>query len=189
MRTSGLVLGLVAAVCLAAAGETRQTAGQPSPARPVTFTGDIAPLLFDRCGTCHHTDGAAPFSLMTYPEARQRATQIAAMTRKRLMPPWKAVPGYGDFVGQHPLSNAEIELFQRWAADGAPEGEQRSLPTPRWPTGWQLGAPDLVVSLPTPFRLPAGGSDISRVFVFALDVTAVRFVRGLEFRPGSAGVI
>jgi Tfp pilus assembly protein PilF len=187
MRTSGFVLGLVIAVCIGAAAQPRQTGGRTASA-PVTF-GDVAPLLLDRCGMCHHPDGPAPFSLVTYPEARRRATQIAAMTRKRLMPPWKAVPGYGDFVGQHPLSDAEIELFERWAAAGAPEGERRSLPAPTWATGWQLGKPDLIVSLPAPFRLPAGGGDISRVFVFPLDVTGVRFVKGLEFRPGNAKVV
>jgi Flp pilus assembly protein TadD len=185
-RLAGTVaLGLVAGVCLSAAPQVQPR----TPLRPVTFTGDIAGLLFDRCGVCHHPDGAAPFSLLTYSEARQHATQIAAMTRRRLMPPWKAVPGSGPFVDQQPLSDAEIDRFQQWAAAGAPEGDHRPLPTPSWTEGWRLGSPDLIVTLPKPFLVPAGGGDISRVFVFPLRLSELRYVKGLEFRPGNSKVV
>src|SRR5258706_7579479 len=80
----------------------RQTI-QPSPV-PVTFNKDIAPIIFDRCGTCHHPGGMAPFSLLTYAAAKQRASLIAAVTKSRTMPPWKAEPGYGEFIGQQPLT-------------------------------------------------------------------------------------
>src|SRR4051812_38677194 len=107
-----------------------------APAAPVTFARDVAPIIFDRCGVCHHPNGSAPFSLLTYPAVRQRATQIAAVTKSRVMPPWKAEPGYGDFVGQRPLSAGEIDLVQRWLADGALEGDPRELPPPpRWSDG------------------------------------------------------
>ena len=72
------------------------------------------------------------------------------------MPPWKADPLDGPFVGQHPLTDAEISLIQQWSADGAPEGD--SAPTrvaAKWTEGWQLGKPDLVV---TALRLGTGDS-------------------------------
>ena len=106
--------------------------------RPVTFARDVAPIIFDRCGICHHPNGSAPFSLLTYPAARQRATQIAAVTKRRLMPPWKSEPGYGEFIGHRPLSDAEIGVMQRWLADGAPEGDPRDLP--RRPNGPKDGS-------------------------------------------------
>jgi tetratricopeptide (TPR) repeat protein len=158
-------------------------------AGPVTFTADIAPIIYERCGMCHHPDGAAPFSLLTYPSARQRATQIAAVTKSRFMPPWKSEPGYGEFVGQRPLGDAEIDLIQRWVADGAPEGDPRGLPQAAWTEGWQLGKPDLVVNLSRPYVLQADGTDVSRVFVLPLPVTTTRYVRGLEFRPGNPKVV
>jgi tetratricopeptide (TPR) repeat protein len=160
----------------------------PAPAGPVSFA-DIAPIMFDRCGMCHHPGGAAPFSLLTYPSARQRATQVAAVTKSRFMPPWKSEPGYGEFIGQRPLSDAEIDLIQRWVADGALEGDRRGLPQPRWTEGWQLGKPDLVVTLSRPYALQADGTDVSRVFVLPLPVNTTRFVRGLEFRPGNPKVV
>ena len=102
------------------------------------------------------------------------------------MPPWKVDPAGHRFIGLDPLSDTEITTLQRWVADGAREGDRRDLPTPpRWSGGWQLGQPDLVVTLPAPFELPAEGSDVSRVFVLPLAVDRQRYVRGIEFRANN----
>src|SRR5207244_1830692 len=124
-------------------------------ASPVTYTKDIAPLVADRCAMCHHPAGAAPFSLVTYADVKRRATQIADVTRRRFMPPWKADPENGPFVGQHPLSDAEIARIQQWVDAGAIEGEPGASRKASWTEAWQLGAPDLVVSLPQPYMLHA----------------------------------
>jgi len=160
---------------------------QPS----VTYSKQVAPLIADRCAMCHHPGGSAPFSLLTYPEVKRHATQIAAVTRTRFMPPWKADPSDGPFVGQHPLSDAEIRLFQQWADEGAIEGESNS-PAPRqqlWADGWQLGTPDLVVTLPQAYTLAPEGTDVFRIFAIPIPVDRVRWVRGLEFRPGNPKVV
>ena len=169
---------------------TIEHADQRGPADPPTFSKDIAPILFDRCGSCHHPDGPAPFSLLTYAAARQRASLIARVTRTSVMPPWKSEPGYGDFVGHKHLSDAQLDLIQRWAAAGAPEGDPGDLPPPpTWVAGWQLGTPDLMVTWPEPFTVPAEGSDFSRTFVLPLPVSTTRYVRGFEFRPGNSAVV
>jgi Flp pilus assembly protein TadD len=159
-------------------------------ADPVTFNKDIAPLVADRCGMCHHPGGTAPFSLLTYGEVKRHATQIATVTASRYMPPWKADPADGPFVGQHPLSDADIALLRRWIDGGLVEGDPRDLPAPRrWTEGWQLGTPDLIVTLPEPYTLPAEGTDVFRIFVIPLPVDRLRYVRGLEFRPGNPKVV
>ena len=152
----------------------------------VTFTKDVAPVVFRKCSQCHHPGGSAPFSLLTYEEARSHATQMALVARNRVMPPWKADPAGEKFIGLDPLTEAEIATLQRWIADGVREGDRRDLPKPPLLTGaWHLGTPDLVVTLPTPFVLPAEGSDLSRVFVLPLPVDRQRYVRGIEFRAGN----
>lgn len=187
VRTA-LVFGLAA--LLVRAVDWEMTAAAPAQlTAAVTFSRDVAPILFDRCGMCHHPDGSAPFSVLSYTAAKQRATQIAAVTKSRLMPPWKSEPGYGEFIGQHPLTETEIGVIQQWVADGAPEGDPREVPRFAWSDGWRLGKPDLVVTLPEPYLLPAGGSDFSRVFVLPLPATTLRYVRGLEFRPGNPKVV
>jgi hypothetical protein len=159
-------------------------------AQPVTYSKDVAPLLADRCGMCHHPGGSAPFTLLTYADARRHAGQIATVTANRFMPPWKADPADGPFVGQHPLDNQEILLLRHWLDAGAPEGDPRDLPPARaWVEGWQLGKPDLVVTLKQPYTLQAEGTDAFRIFVLPIPVETARFVRGLEFRPGNPKVV
>jgi len=187
MKIAGSPEGLryVAAVALA----TPLVAQAFRPAVP-TYARDIAPLVNDRCAMCHHDGGSAPFALETYADVRKHASQIAKVTASRYMPPWKADPIDGPFVGQHPLTDIEIATIKQWVGAGAPEGDARSAPPPRqWTESWQLGKPDLVVTLPEPYTLQASGTDVFRIFVLPLPVEKTRFVRGLEFRPGNARVV
>ena len=133
MRLSGAAAGCL---IVGAVMSTAVVAGQERSAPRVTFSKDIAPIVFERCGGCHHPQGAAPFSLLTYAAARQRATLIGQVTKARVMPPWKSEPGYGEFIGHVHLSDAEVDLIQRWVNEGAPEGDPRDLPpTPAWTEG------------------------------------------------------
>ena len=151
----------------------------------VTFTRDIAPMVFAHCATCHRPGEAAPFSLLTYDDVRRRSQQIALMTMNRSMPPWKPEPGYGEFAGARRLSDRQIELVQQWVELGAPEGDAGDLPpAPRWASGWQLGKPDLVVSMPEPYLLGSEGPDVFRTFVIPIEVPNGRYVKGLEVHPG-----
>jgi tetratricopeptide (TPR) repeat protein len=185
-----LVFGLASAVMICEVGAAPGGPLDFARDRPVTFARDVAPIIFDHCGICHRPNGSGPFGLLTYPAARQHATQIATATKSRVMPPWKSEPGYGEFIGHRPLTDAEIDVMQQWLADGTPEGDPRDLPAqPQWTEGWQLGTPDLVVALSQPYVLPADGTDISRVFVLPLAVDTIRYVRGLEFRPGNQRVV
>lgn len=159
-------------------------------AQPVTFSRDVAPILFEKCGVCHRPTGAAPFPLLTYASARAHATQIATATRSGYMPPWQADADYGgEFVGQPRLTPRELEILQQWAADGAIEGSPADLPpVPSWTDGWQLGKPDLIVRPPS-YTLQPEGTDIFRIFVVRLPVDSVKYVRGMEFNPGNARVV
>src|SRR5438876_887517 len=98
-----LAIGVVAASVVSARGRPV--------AESVTFSKDVAPILFDHCSGCHHPDGPAPFSLLTYADAKRRASLIVNATRARVMPPWKSEPGYGDFVGHKHLTESEIDLL------------------------------------------------------------------------------
>ena len=118
---------------------------------PVTFAKDVAPIVYAKCGVCHHPGGSAPFSLLTYATARAHATQIADVTRSGFMPPWKADADYGgDFVGQPRLTPRRARRPATMGRDGRPGRRPRAnrLRRRRWTEGWQLGKPDLVVTPP-----------------------------------------
>lgn len=167
--------------------------GRPAPgAAPTTptFNKDMAPFVWTRCGSCHRPEGAAPFSLLTYDEVKTRARLISTVLKNGTMPPWLPERGYGDFAGERRVTADEIERFDRWVSEGAGRGDELDLgPPPTWPADWPLGQPDLVLELPEPFMLPEGGPDIFRNFVIPLALTTTRFVRGVDVRPGSRGVV
>ena len=139
-------------------------------ARPqVTFAADIAPILFSECASCHRPAGIAPFSLLTYDDARDHAAAILEATEDRVMPPWKPEPGYGEFVDERRLTRAQIDTIRRWVAGGLVEGDPALLPRPpTWNGEWQLGKPDLVLET-APYTLRASGEDIYRNFVLPVE--------------------
>ncbi|MEO8259410.1 MAG: tetratricopeptide repeat protein [Acidobacteriota bacterium] len=178
---------------VAAAAPGGQAGAAPSAAVPagrVTFSRDIAPIVFEHCSTCHRPGGSASFSLLSYADARAHAAQIAAATRSRYMPPWKPEPGHGQFVGVRRLTDQQIELIQQWVADGVDEGDAAAMPpAPVAGSGWHLGPPDIVVTMSRPYTLRAAGDDVYRHFVIPVPVPARRFVKAWELRPGNPRVL
>ena len=168
------------------APQSAPTSPKPAP----VFSRDVAPIIFEACTPCHRAGGPGPFSLASYHEVRQRATQVLQVTRSRFMPPWKVDPAIGHFEGQRPVTDAEISLLEEWVAGGTPEGDPALTPgLPAFPDGWLLGTPDLVVTLPTPFVLPADPTDSFRIFAIPIPVSKRAFVRGIEFHPGNPRVV
>jgi tetratricopeptide (TPR) repeat protein/mono/diheme cytochrome c family protein len=184
LAACGTVAALVGSPSLDVHLRADRSTAAPGPA--VTFNRDIAPILYAHCATCHRPGEIGPFSLLTYRDARQHVTQIVDATRRRVMPPWKPEAGKGDFIGARVLSADEIHLIEQWAADGAPEGSASDLPpAPQWTSRWQLGTPDLVVTMPDAYTLPADGGDVFRTFVIPIPTDSPRYVRGVEFHPGN----
>src|SRR5579862_2263509 len=204
--TGKLVIGLLASLALlflaalfhtASSQEQRPPSADqtPSPAvrpsRRPTFAHDIAPIIYQRCATCHHSSGAGampmttPFALISYSDVKRYASAIAAATRSRVMPPWLPEPGYGDFVDDPRLTDAQIRLITEWVLDGAPEGSASEVPSPPHSVaGWQLGKPDLVVESPRAINIPATGPDLFWNFIFSPPIKKKRYIRAIEVRPG-----
>lgn len=163
---------------------------QAAAAGPVTFNKDIAPIVFRYCAPCHRPGESGPFSLLRYRDVKEHARQIAAVTKTRFMPPWLPDEGSTKFVDELRLPDEQIRLIENWVAGGAVEGRAADLPPlPRFTEGWQLGEPDLVLTTPKPFTLPASGPDIYRNFIFSFPLAGARYVRALEIRPGNKRVV
>jgi mono/diheme cytochrome c family protein len=178
---------LVMASMGAAADQPGATTGN---AAAVTFNKDIAPLLFQKCADCHRPGEVAPFPLLIYGDAKKRAQQLQTVTTVRFMPPWKSVAGHGTFQGERRLTSDEIGLIARWVAQGAPEGAAADLPPlPEFPEGWRLGPPDLVVTMPVEYAIPAEGPDVYRNFVLPLEIPAGKFIKAAEFRPANRRIV
>ena len=89
------------------------------------------------------------------------------------MTPWKPEANFGSFHDERRLTDEEIRLFERWSEAGAPEGDPGDpKPGAKFPEGWKLGAPDIVLKDPEPFEVPAGGRDVYRCFVIPIPIDA-----------------
>lgn len=168
--------------------------GGPLPAplasEPPTFARDVAPLVHRACTPCHREGGSAPFPLAGLEELRRRGEQLLAVVESGYMPPWKPVAGYGTFLGSRALSDEERLVLRRWVEAGMPSGDMLRAPAPpRFPDGWLLGAPDVVLEMEEPFAVDPERFDQWRCFALPTDFGQQRFVRSIEIRPSNPRVV
>jgi thiol-disulfide isomerase/thioredoxin len=168
----------------------------------VTFTRDVAPIIFTRCMNCHRPGQVAPFSLTIHAEVAKHVPMIAEVTQRRIMPPWMpagrraagasrdAESEHPRFVGERWLSDREMELLKLWSESGCAEGDPDHLPAmPEFAEGWRLGAPDLIVKMTEPFTVRADGPDLLQNFVIPIDIAEDKLVSAIEFHPGNKRVV
>jgi hypothetical protein len=162
---------------------------------PVTFSQHVAPLIYSRCSACHREGEAAPFALMSYEDAKKHAKQIADVTARRVMPPWKAeansaAHGGVDFIGARGLTDEQVALLGKWVEQDCPEGDRDAAPAPpKFPSGWRLGEPDMVIEMAEPYQLVSEGRDVYRCFVIPMQIPEGKYIRAVEFRPGNRRIV
>lgn len=156
----------------------------------VTYARDIAPILYSHCTECHRHGEVAPIALVSYEDAQKRADWLSEITESGLMPPWRAEVGHEQFLGERRLSDFAKAILRNWVESGSPEGEAYDLPSlPNFPTGWRLGQPDLILTAPTAFTVPADGPDVFQHFVIPMELLEDKNLVGFEFRPGNPSVV
>lgn len=156
-----------------------------------TYHGDIEPMIAANCLECHRSGGIAPFSLEGYDMARAFAPVIKQVVKERRMPPWKLKPQPGLYRNERILSEQQIQMFAAWADAGAPLGDKTKA-APKAKLGdvkWRLGEPDLILTMPQPFDVPAKGKDIYRYFVLPSGLTEDKTLIGVDFSPGDPSVV
>ena len=158
---------------------------------PPTYHQTIAPILREHCVECHRPGQVAPFSLLTYDQARKRADLIATVTQSKRMPPWHASSTEGGpFRDARVLPTDAINVLSAWAEAGCPEGDaSQAASPPRFESDWPLGKPDLVLTVAEPYELGAEGRDEFRVFVLPPGLTEGRWVTAVDFRPGNRRIV
>ena len=160
-------------------------------AATATYHRDVAPILNRRCVSCHQPGGIGPFPLLTARDAARRAGAIREAVADRRMPPWHADPKHGHFANDPSLTDAERQTIAEWAKAGAPAGDPHDGPPPATlkVDGWSIREPQIVVSMPNPFSVPASGV-LEYQFIevdpgFKEDV----WVQEAEIRPGNRKVV
>ncbi len=202
---------LVAFVVQASAGPltaqvTQVASADPTPGVTLdapTFYADVLPIIHENCASCHQPSGlnmggnVAPFSLLTYEDARRRARRIAAAVKEGRMPPWSAADVHkGTFKNERILEDEEKATLIAWAEGGTPAGDPAvAPPVPEFLTlaaalnGWSQGEPDLIIEFDEDFCLD---DDLRDIYVnLPAQITAEmlpddRWIKSVEYRNGPA---
>jgi hypothetical protein len=124
----------------------------------ISYAKDVAPILEANCVSCHTSGGIAPFAMSSYETVRGFAPMIREALRTDRMPPYHADPHVGSFRNDGNLTTDEMKTLVRWIEAGAPrgEGDDPLKAHVRAAPEWELGEPDLVLTLPA-FTIPASG--------------------------------
>lgn len=161
-------------------------------AASVTFTKDVAPIIFNKCATCHRPGEVAPMSLTSYQEVRPWCKAIREEVIEHTMPPWYADPHTSTlkFANDRRLSQKEIDTITAWVDAGAPKGDDKDLPPmPKFTPGWTFGEPDLIIEMPVDYDVPAEGEIPMQNFYVPVPFNDERWVEKVELRPGNPAVV
>jgi len=154
------------------------------------FYPDIARILQKHCQVCHRPGEIAPMPLLTWEQARPWAKAIGEAVALRRMPPWFADPHYGHFASDPSLSPEDIAAIEGWVAAGAPEGSPQRAPNPvEWPSGWTTVEPDIILTMPRPFPIPAKAVIDYQYLILPTHFSIDRWVRAVEIRPSDRSVV
>src|SRR5262245_39267158 len=158
--------------------------------RPVTWAKDVAPIVADKCQDCHRPGQVAPFSLLTYQDARPWARSIKTKVQARLMPPWHIdrTVGIQGFKNDRSLTDEQIDTIVRWVDAGAPQGDPKDLPAPRqfddsneWKLAKEFGPPELIIRA-TPYTMEAITQDKWWKPLTETGLNEIRWARAVETR-------
>lgn len=163
-----------------------------SEAAGVTFSKDIAPIIYNKCANCHRPGEVAPMPLTSYAEVRPWSKAIREEVIQGAMPPWYADPHTSTlkFSNDRRLSQAEIDKIAAWVDAGSPKGDDKDLPPlPKYTPGWTFGEPDLIIEMPVDFEIPAEGELPMQNFYVPVPFKEERWVEKVELRPGNPAVV
>ena len=167
----------------------------------VLFDREIVRILNTHCVMCH-TDGGPSFSLASYEEAWLRRSTIHSQTLTRHMPPWAAVPGYGEFANANRLTLREQRFIVSWVEGLGPRNTGTIFLNVLDPEAaareeiraradfdtWVLGEPDLEIALPSPDPAAnAVGDSTSRIQRTLIDpgFESSTSLAALEYHPAN----
>jgi hypothetical protein len=170
------------------AGNAVATTGQ------ATFAKDVAPILQEKCQTCHRDGSIAPMPLISYQDVRPWARAIRQRVLLRSMPPWfidRSV-GIQHFSNDISLSDQQIATIVKWVDAGAPLGDPKDMPAPKVfedDGGWQLAKvfgrqPDLILEAPD-YTVKTHDQDQWFRPITDVGLTEPRWAMAVEMRPST----
>ena len=114
----------------------------------VTFSDDIAEIMYSNCTNCHRPGEIGPMPFTNYEEVKNWGTMIKFVTEIGYMPPWSPNPEYKHLLNERVLTSDQKAKIASWVDNGMPQGNPENEPEiPIFPTGSQIGSPDVVLQM------------------------------------------
>jgi hypothetical protein len=156
----------------------------------ITFSEDIAPIIYKNCTNCHRRGEAGPFELMDYTDVSSRSKLIKYVTETRFMPPWPADASYSHFIDEKVLTQEEINLIGKWVDEGCDPGDPAKLPPmPSFAAGSQLGKPDIVIKMRDVYKIPADGKDRFLLMRVPYELSKDQYISTIEVVPDNKKLV
>lgn len=157
-------------------------------AQTVTYSGNVAKIIYAHCSVCHHTGGLAPFPLENFTDVYLNRTNIAADVSIRKMPPWPPSPNYSRLAHERVLSQNDINTITQWVYSGAPRGDSTTEPpTPVFNNNSVLPRIDQTITIPT--YTNDSSTDNYRCFAIPANQSLSKFITAIEPKPGHASMV
>jgi hypothetical protein len=156
-----------------------------------TYAQDIEPIIRKHCVACHQEGEAGPMSLTDYKSVSHWAPMICEVLEEGRMPPWGANPKIGDFVNTRIVPDCEKLLLRAWVEADRPSGDLSTLkPFEPHKSEWhRKEPPDIVLSMPEPFEVPATGIVEYQYFTVDPHLEHDVWVRDVELSPSNRKVV
>lgn len=155
----------------------------------ITYSEHIAPIIYDHCTKCHRQGEIGPIALTNYSQVSANGAMIEYVTSIKYMPPWRPDNSYTHFIGENVLTDSQIQQISDWVQGGMPQGNPAlEPPLPEFPTGSQVGAPDLVLTMAEPFTHQGNNTDQYQIFVLPTGLTEDKDISAIEVRADNKAI-
>ena len=155
------------------------------------YAMDVAPILQEKCVSCHIEGGIAPFAMDSHMMVQGWSPMMKEVVMTKRMPPAQVDPSVSHFTNARYMNPDQLQTLIHWIDAGAPRGNSEVDPLARVrspETVWELGEPDYIVEVPA-FTVPATGVlDYENVTInlpFEEDV----WVKSVQHVPGDRRVL
>jgi mono/diheme cytochrome c family protein len=156
----------------------------------ISYSEEVAPILAEKCVTCHTKGGMGPFAMDKYETVKGFAPMIREALRTQRMPPFHSDTHGSEWTNGMALTKPEIMTVVNWIEAGAPRGEGVDpLPTSQPKIeDWPLGKPDLIVDVPA-FDVPASGVVDYQDWSVASKLTEGKWLKTTAWKAGYTPVV
>ncbi len=157
----------------------------------LSYANDIAPILEQRCVTCHQEGGIAPFAMSNHQMVQGWSPMIRETLITKRMPPGQIDNEYVDsFHGVNHITIEETQKLISWIDNGSVNNDSNDPLAELMlePVKWLNGEPDIVIQIPEQ-QIPATGVQDYRNLTVPLDIDEDIWVKAVEFEAGDPTVL